>query len=257
MTTHDPEMPTGGSTSEPASHFSAKDCSEVLGRVFFFLDNELDQADCAEIQHHLDECGPCLARYDLERTVKTLVARSCTEVAPEGLRQRVMLSIRQVQVEIPGTTDRPGLGPIRLVAAYLRGCTPARGQMSRSERRRRTTWARPAASAALARRRARTTASAPTPERSGHAALEPRTTRSGALARPGRMFGWAAWNSRRWLTEGHEMIARTTQEHAATLGPRYGAAVGPRPGRRPRSCGPSRTTSPPPPRRSSARGTAR
>ncbi|WP_231389012.1 mycothiol system anti-sigma-R factor [Marmoricola sp. URHB0036] len=96
MTTHDPEMPTG----DPSSNFSAKDCSEVLGRVFFFLDNELEQADCAEIQHHLDECGPCLARYDLERTVKTLVARSCSEKAPDGLRQRVMLSIRQVQVEI-------------------------------------------------------------------------------------------------------------------------------------------------------------
>jgi mycothiol system anti-sigma-R factor len=77
-----------------------KDCSEVLGRVFFFLDNELEQADCNEIQQHLDECGPCLARYDLERTVKTLVARSCTEVAPEGLRQKVMLSIQQVQVRI-------------------------------------------------------------------------------------------------------------------------------------------------------------
>ena len=76
------------------------DCSEVLGRVFFFLDNELEQADCAEIQHHLDECGPCLARYNLERTVKTLVARSCTEVAPEGLRQRVLLPLHQVQVEI-------------------------------------------------------------------------------------------------------------------------------------------------------------
>jgi mycothiol system anti-sigma-R factor len=76
------------------------DCSEVLGRVFFFLDNELEQADCASIQQHLDECGPCLARYDLERTVKTLVARSCTEVAPEGLRARVKLSIQQVQVQI-------------------------------------------------------------------------------------------------------------------------------------------------------------
>ncbi len=76
------------------------DCSEVLSRVFFFIDNELDQADCSEIQQHLDECGPCLARYDLERTVKTLVARSCSEVAPDGLRQRVKLSIRQVQVQI-------------------------------------------------------------------------------------------------------------------------------------------------------------
>ena len=82
------------------SHAPDTDCSEVLGRVFFFLDNELEQADCAEIQHHLDECGPCLARYDLERTVKTLVARSCSEKAPEGLRERVQLSIRQVQIEI-------------------------------------------------------------------------------------------------------------------------------------------------------------
>ena len=83
------------------SKASDPDCSAVLGRVFFFLDNELDRADHAEIQHHLDECGPCLARYDLERTVKTLVARSCSEVAPDGLRQRVMVSIREVQVQIP------------------------------------------------------------------------------------------------------------------------------------------------------------
>jgi mycothiol system anti-sigma-R factor len=82
------------------------DCSEVLGRVFFFLDNELDQADCAQIEHHLEECGPCLARYDLERTVKTLVARSCSERAPEALRQRVMVSIREVQVEIVRTDPR-------------------------------------------------------------------------------------------------------------------------------------------------------
>ncbi len=84
-------------TREP---HEAADCSEVLGRVFFFLDNELDQADCAQIQQHLDDCGPCLARYDLERTVKTLVARSCSEVAPDGLRQRVLVSLKQVQVEI-------------------------------------------------------------------------------------------------------------------------------------------------------------
>jgi mycothiol system anti-sigma-R factor len=76
------------------------DCSAVIDRVFFFIDNELDQADCTQIQQHLDECGPCLAKYDLERTVKTLVSRSCTEVAPDALRDRVLLSIRQVQVQI-------------------------------------------------------------------------------------------------------------------------------------------------------------
>jgi mycothiol system anti-sigma-R factor len=83
-----------------AGDHAAKDCSEVLDRVFFFLDNELDQADSSDIQRHLDECGPCLAKYNLERTVKTLVARSCTEVAPEGLRRRVLMSIKQVSVQI-------------------------------------------------------------------------------------------------------------------------------------------------------------
>jgi len=81
---------------------SMADCSEVLGRMFVFIDNELDSAGCAQIQQHLDECGPCLAKYDLERTVKAVVARSCTEVAPEALRERVMVSIREVQIRISG-----------------------------------------------------------------------------------------------------------------------------------------------------------
>jgi mycothiol system anti-sigma-R factor len=76
------------------------DCSEVLERMFFFIDNELPSADHGEIQQHLEECGPCLEKYDLERTVKTLIRRSCTEQAPEGLRSKVLLKIRQVQVEI-------------------------------------------------------------------------------------------------------------------------------------------------------------
>jgi mycothiol system anti-sigma-R factor len=76
------------------------DCSEVLERVVFFIDNELEEADCDQIQRHLDECGPCLDKFDLERTVKALVARSCPEHAPEGLRDRVLFKIREVQVEI-------------------------------------------------------------------------------------------------------------------------------------------------------------
>ncbi len=79
------------------------DCSEVLERVFFFIDNELPTADFAQIQHHLEECGPCLAKYDLERTVKVLVQRSCAERAPDGLRDKVLLRIREVQVQIVET----------------------------------------------------------------------------------------------------------------------------------------------------------
>ena len=75
-------------------------CAEVLQRMFFFIDNELAQADSRQIQQHLEDCGPCLEKYDLERTVKALVQRSCSEHAPETLRDRVLLRIRQVHVEI-------------------------------------------------------------------------------------------------------------------------------------------------------------
>ena len=76
------------------------DCSQVIHQIFTFIDNEMPQADCAVIQKHLDECGPCLAKYDLERTVKSLVARSCSEQAPEELRAKVLVRIREVQVRI-------------------------------------------------------------------------------------------------------------------------------------------------------------
>ncbi len=85
-------------------HPSGTDCATALANMFFFLDHELAQADQDEIQRHLAECAPCLRKYDLERTVKTLVARSCTERAPEALRERVLVQIRQVHIEI---TERP------------------------------------------------------------------------------------------------------------------------------------------------------
>jgi mycothiol system anti-sigma-R factor len=84
---------------------TGKDCSEVIHQIFVFIDNELDQASCGEIQQHLDECGPCLAKYNLERTVKALVARSCTEHAPAELREKVLLRIREVHVTLSSSTD--------------------------------------------------------------------------------------------------------------------------------------------------------
>jgi mycothiol system anti-sigma-R factor len=72
-------------------------CVEVLDRLYEFIDQELDDAYWSKLKQHLDECAPCLGRVDLERVVKSLVARSCCEQAPVELRQRVIFSIRQVQ----------------------------------------------------------------------------------------------------------------------------------------------------------------
>jgi len=79
---------------------SASDCADFLERIVYFIDNELDAADCSVVRAHLDSCNPCLEKYDLQRTVKAVVARSCAEAAPADLRQRVLLQIREVQVQI-------------------------------------------------------------------------------------------------------------------------------------------------------------
>ena len=34
-------------------------CSEVLDRVYWYLDGEMSADDCDHIRQHLDECGPC------------------------------------------------------------------------------------------------------------------------------------------------------------------------------------------------------
>ena len=79
---------------------SARDetCADFLERIVCLLDNELDAGDVADVRAHLEECAPCLQSYDLQRTVKALVARSCMEHAPESLRQRVRIQIQQIQV---------------------------------------------------------------------------------------------------------------------------------------------------------------
>jgi mycothiol system anti-sigma-R factor len=79
---------------------SSDDCSDFLDQIVYLLDNELDEAECAAVRVHLDTCHPCLQKYDLQRTVKAIVARSCAESAPEELRERVRLRIREVQVRI-------------------------------------------------------------------------------------------------------------------------------------------------------------
>jgi mycothiol system anti-sigma-R factor len=77
------------------------DCAEILERVFLFIDHEMDDADCAKIQHHLDECTPCLQKYDIEELVKSLVARSCgCDKPPDDLRKKVVNRIREIRVEI-------------------------------------------------------------------------------------------------------------------------------------------------------------
>ena len=69
------------------------DCREALDHLYEFIDGEVGPADHERIAHHLEECGPCLQEFDVERIVRALVARSCCQVAPSELRVRILAGI--------------------------------------------------------------------------------------------------------------------------------------------------------------------
>ena len=76
------------------------DCSVVLAEVWLLLDRETTADRDAELRRHLDECGPCLARYGLEEKVKTLLARTCgADKAPDDLHRRLRDQIRSTMLE--------------------------------------------------------------------------------------------------------------------------------------------------------------
>jgi mycothiol system anti-sigma-R factor len=76
-------------------------CVEVLARVYSYLDGEIEQAGCAQIRQHLDECGPCLREYGLEEAVKRLVHKHCgQEAVPTELRAKVLGRIQAVRAEL-------------------------------------------------------------------------------------------------------------------------------------------------------------
>ena len=83
-------------------------CSEVLARLYSYLDNEIEGQGYDQIRQHLDECGPCLREYGLDEVVKQLVHKHCGhDLVPKELRAKVLIRIQQVQVELRA---QPGPG---------------------------------------------------------------------------------------------------------------------------------------------------
>jgi mycothiol system anti-sigma-R factor len=75
------------------------DCSDVLDRIYEFLDGEMTPSDVDSIKHHLLECSPCLDSYELDRMVQALVRRSCAcEAAPDQLKARIKVAVSQVLI---------------------------------------------------------------------------------------------------------------------------------------------------------------
>ena len=92
-------------TSGPTDAHSGShaECSEVLHRIYEYLDGEMHPSDVARVAQHLEACGPCLHEHDLDRAVKAAVRRSnsAEQPCPDQLKRA------------GSTRSRPGSRPTR------------------------------------------------------------------------------------------------------------------------------------------------
>jgi mycothiol system anti-sigma-R factor len=88
---------------QPGSAFwqGKSDCQEAIHTLYHFLDGELTEERRHDIQHHLEECSPCLEAFDFEAELKLVVARKCREQVPDALRDRVHKALMDASAELP------------------------------------------------------------------------------------------------------------------------------------------------------------
>jgi mycothiol system anti-sigma-R factor len=85
------------------AHAGIADCSEIVLRVFEYIDQETTPEDGRRIRAHLDGCAECLGEYERDLLLKAVVRRSCAgEVAPGRLRAQIMSRITTVRLEACG-----------------------------------------------------------------------------------------------------------------------------------------------------------
>ncbi|AFR29685.1 putative anti-sigma factor [Arthrobacter sp. Rue61a] len=68
-----------------------------MQRIYEYLDGALTREDLTEIKQHLDTCEECAEQYDLECLIRTMVKRSCTESAPENLKNSILDRIHSIK----------------------------------------------------------------------------------------------------------------------------------------------------------------
>ncbi|WP_454049352.1 mycothiol system anti-sigma-R factor [Cellulomonas sp. Marseille-Q8402] len=73
-------------------------CEQALGRLFAYVDRELESGDAAQVRAHIEDCRPCLDEMAVETMLKELVKRCCQEQAPADLRVKIHAQLTTLRV---------------------------------------------------------------------------------------------------------------------------------------------------------------
>jgi len=76
------------------------DCEDALSELYTFLDGELTTEKREHIRVHLDDCNPCLERYDFEAELRIVISTKCKESVPQELKDRIAATLAELQSEL-------------------------------------------------------------------------------------------------------------------------------------------------------------
>ncbi len=76
-------------------------CLEMFKRLSEYLDNELDDITCKEIEHHVKQCVPCFSCLQtLKRTVDL-----CKQAANKPVPEEFSRKLKEMIQNMPKTTS--------------------------------------------------------------------------------------------------------------------------------------------------------
>ena len=84
-----------------SDHHNHQHCLEMFEKLSEFIDGELDQATCAEIQKHAEDCVACFSCLE---TLKRTVAL-CKTVGDKPIPHNLSEKLKEVIENIPKTTS--------------------------------------------------------------------------------------------------------------------------------------------------------
>lgn len=104
---------------DPYRRFDNGHCDDALHTLYHYLDGELTEERRRQIRQHLEECSPCLRKFDFEAELKVVIARRCRDQVPDHLRLRVAAALaeasgRPLSSSPPGPFRSGGDAPSRM-----------------------------------------------------------------------------------------------------------------------------------------------
>ena len=106
-------MPTDATTSHPSGpdpfevHGDVDapigaGCQDMVARLYYFLDGELNDTRRATIQHHLDGCPSCFSAFDFEAELRIVVQKRVHTRVPAELAERIRVALHSSALDPSG-----------------------------------------------------------------------------------------------------------------------------------------------------------